>query len=288
MYPITERDTDVLLSVYRYRYLTTSQVMRLHFPSARTAQRRLSTLATQKLLRHFTVPNLNERTYMLTTRGANLVAELLNVSPEDLLWSAGTKPPKDYYFMKHFCAISDFRITLTKATERSPVTLLGFIPEHYGAKHLSGRVTKYIKDVAFSITDPKEKISHTPDAVFALGKESKQALYFLEIDRGTETISNPEKGIRKMIRFYEGYAREGKYKGYAEDFHCAPFSRFRLLIVTTSPRRVENIRSMLGTSAPPLYRFFWLTTFDQVSEETAFDDVWRSLDANDDRRYKIA
>ena len=288
MYPITERDHEIILSVYRYRYLTTSQIARLHFPSARTAQRRLSVLTGHKLLAHFSVPNIGERLYMLTTRGANLVADMLDVSPDDLLWSAGTKPPKDYYFIKHFVAISDFRITLTHAVVQSDISLLGFIPEHYGAKHLSGRVTKYIKDVAFSITDPKEKITHTPDAVFALEKNQKQALFFLEIDRGTETISNPAKGIGKMIRFYEGYAQEEKYRGYAEDFHCEPFSNFRLLIVTTSARRVENIRAALGTNAPQLYRFFWLTTYDQVNEETIFDRIWSPLDAGDEKLYKIA
>ena len=287
MYPITERDTDIILSVYRYRYLKTSQIARLHFPSPRTAQRRLSILAGHNLVAHFTVPNIDERIYMLTTRGANLVAELLNISPEDLLWRAGTKPPKDYYFMKHFAGISDFRITLTQATADSNVSVLGFIPEHYGAKHLSGRVTKYIKDVAFSITDPKEKISHVPDAVFALEKADRLALYFLEIDRGTETISNPTKGIGKMIRFYEGYAHDEKYKGYSEDFHCPAFNRFRLLIVTTSTRRVANIRQSLGVNPPPLYRFFWLTTFDQVSQATIFSRIWRSLDAGDEKLYQI-
>ena len=147
---------------------------------------------------------------------------------------------------------------------------------------------KYIKDVAFSITDPKEKISHTPDAVFALQKSDKQALYFLEIDRGTETISNPDKGIGKMIRFYEGYAHDEKYKGYAEDFHTPAFTRFRLLIVTISARRIANIRQALGTNPPPLYRFFWLTTYDQLNEATIFNPIWLSLDNSDERLYKIA
>ncbi len=289
MQTLTERDHEIILSLYQYRYLTTSQIVRLHFPSSRTAQRRLVVLARHKLISQFTVPNISERLYMLTARGANRVAEMLGVSPDDLLWRAGTKPPKDYYFIKHFVAISDFRIILTPATAVSDTSLIGFIPEHYGAKHLSGRVTNYIKDVAFSITDPKEKISHTPDAVFALERNQKQALYFLEIDRGTETISNPAKGIGKMIRFYEGYAHDEKYKGYGEDFHCPPFSNFRLLIVTTSPRRVLNIRQALGTNPPPLYRFFWLTTYDQVNEKTILDErIWVSLDASDEKLYKIA
>lgn len=110
--------------------------------------------------------------------------------------------------------------------------------------------------------------------MFALEKNHKHALFFLEIDRGTETISNPTKGLGKHIRFSEGYAQEEKYKGYAEDFHCEPFSNFRLLIVTTSAKRVESIRKALGQNPKPLYRFFWLTTFDQVGEDTIFERIY--------------
>src|SRR5690606_13268302 len=98
-----------------------------------------------------------------------------------------------------------------KACDKSYVDLLGFIPEYYGARHASGRVTKYIKDVVFDARNPREKISHTPDAVFALVKGGKPALFFLEIDRGTESLSNPERGVNKMIRFYEGLAKSGKF-----------------------------------------------------------------------------
>ena len=287
MHSLTERDNEMLLSVYQYRYLPTSQIVRLHFPSQRTAQRRLSTLVESRLLSYFTVPNIADRIYMLTTRGAGQVAAILSVSPDELLWARGTKKPKDYYFMRHFVAISDFRITLTRASDESSINLLGFIPEHYGAKHASGRVTKYIKDVAFSVSDPDEKITHTPDAVFALEKNGKPALFFLEIDRGTETIANPDKGLGKMIRFYDGYAGEDKYRGYAQDFGCKPFQNFRLLIITTSWKRIENIRSALGQSGNPLHRFFWLTTQGEVSEETVFNKMWVPLTYSDSKRYGI-
>lgn len=288
MFLITERDNEMLLSVYQYRYLTTSQIMRLHFPSHRTAQRRLSALVKNRLLSYFIVPNIADRIYMLTTRGAGCVASVVAVPVDELLWSRGTKQPKDYYFMRHFAAISDFRITVTRAAEASSITLLGFIPEHYGAKHASGRVTKYIKDVAFSVADPKEKITHTPDAVFALEKNGKPALFFLEIDRGTETIANPDKGLGKMIRFYEGYAGEDKYRGYSQDFGCAPFQNFRLLIITTSWKRIENIRFALGKEGYPLHRFFWLTAHNEITEETVLNHVWAPLSASDSKRYGIA
>ena len=72
----------------------------------------------------------------------------------------------------------------------------------------------------------------------------------LEADRGTETLSNPSKGFYKMIRFYLGYASSGKYKGYAEDFHCDEFKGFRVLVITTSPKRMENMRRAMVTTEP--------------------------------------
>jgi uncharacterized protein YjiK len=47
-----------------------------------------------------------------------------------------------------------------------------------------------------------EVINYTPDGVFALEKNNRTALFFLEIDRGTEVLSNPEKGFSKAINFY--------------------------------------------------------------------------------------
>ena len=288
MQTLTERDSEVLMSVYTYRYLTTAQIERLHFPSRRTAQRRLSRLAGSGLLTYFTVPAIADRIYMLTRRGASHIARSMSIAPDELLWSKRSGPPKDYYFMKHFVGISDFRISLTRATEHSMISLLGFIPEHYGTKHASGRITKYIKDVSFSTREPGERILHTPDAVFALESKGKALLFFLEIDRGTETISNPNKGVGKMVRFYEAYANEGRYRGYAQDFGCAAFGNFRLLIVTTTQRRIGNMRNALGDARNPVHKFFWLTTSDKVTEASILERQWVSLDGSDEAAYGIA
>jgi hypothetical protein len=65
-----------------------------------------------------------------------------------------------------------------------------------------GFVKKYIRDSV-------GKYSHTPDAVFALEKEGNAALFFLEIDRGIEVVSDPEKGLLKAVVFPRQAAGEG-------------------------------------------------------------------------------
>lgn len=289
---ITDRDIRVVHSVYRYKYLSASQIQRLHFPSETTRNRRLRRLIEEKLVEPFEIINIPERIFRIARGGARLVASRLGVDVEDLLWTPSTKTPKDYYFMRHHIRLNDVRIALELGTEEGPVDLRGFIPEYYGTKEESGSVRKYVRDATFGIQNPEERIPHTPDAAFCLEKDGSPALFFLEADRGTETLSNPQKGVLKMVRFYLGYLAGGGFEGYSEDFKTEePFDSFRALIVTTSEERIQNIReaaSSLPRKARRGLRMLWCTTFEKLSAERVFDPIWTSLDEEDEGTYTIA
>lgn len=287
---ITERDTKVLLDVYKYRYLSVSQIQQLYFPSRQTAYRRLRALKGLEYLQSFTVPNIDESIYNLDRKGAEAVAGELGVLVPDLKWHRSIRKPKDYYFMRHFLKVNDFRIVLTLACGDSDIDLMGFIPEYYGEKTDRGGLVKYIKDFVLDIDNQARKIHHTPDAVFALGKNGKAALFFLEVDRGTETLTDPEKGFLKCIDFYLNYWTTEKYHRYEMDFNCEPFRAFRTLIVTTSATRLANMREVVSSLSftPNLAkRFIWLTTDDQVGAKTVFAPIWRPADVEDGSTYPI-
>jgi hypothetical protein len=175
---LTERDIVLLLHVYKYRYLSFSQVARLVFPSKRTAYRRIQILTEAYYLKTFTAPNIAERIIYLDKAGAEIVAGELHVEVEDLQWYRYSRAPKDYYFLRHFLAINDFRILITSACENSPIQLVGFIPEYFGEKTVYGNVKKYIRDNVCDIANKNEQYSHTPDAVFALGRGDRAGLFF--------------------------------------------------------------------------------------------------------------
>jgi hypothetical protein len=204
---ITERDIALLHDVYTYRYLTTSQIKRLHFSSDKTAWRRLQILSELGFIKPFTAPAIPERIFYLNKKGAEIISVELRVALEDLSWNRLTRQPKDYYFLRHFLAINDFRILLTQACTTSSVSLLGFIPEYMGEQTKDGYAKKAIRDNV-------NTLSHTPDAVFALEKNGKPALFFLEIDRGTEIVSNPEKGLLKAVVFYLHYWKSQNWQQY--------------------------------------------------------------------------
>ncbi len=243
-YRLMERDVQVILDVYKYRYLSVSQITSLHFPSVQMARRRLRLLTAHGYLAGFTAPGITERMYYLDGKGGEAVTSRLGISMGDLKWSRSARAPKDYYFLKHFLQNNDFRIMLTKACSApdSEIDLLGYMSEYYSEKTGKGGVVKYIKDFVCDMRNPARLIHHTPDSVFALEMDGKPALFFLEIDRGTEGLTNPDKGFLKCLEFYLNYWVDGKYQRYAEDFKCGPFKAFRALIVTTSQTRVDNMR----------------------------------------------
>lgn len=71
---ITERDIKAILDLYKFRYLSVSQIHQLHFPSQQTAYRRLRALKGLEYLKSFTVPNMGlfgkKRDYLFITNEA--------------------------------------------------------------------------------------------------------------------------------------------------------------------------------------------------------------------------
>jgi len=297
-----ERDSQILLTLYKHRFLTITQIQLVHFPSLQTSYRRMRILREAGLVASFTVPGIAESIFAVARKGMTTVAASLGIDPAEMKWTDIKTKPKDYYFMRHFLAINDFRIALAAACdwsvqcegsvpcENSRVKLLGFIPDYYGEKTAGGSVTKYLKDVICDIAAERQEVSHTPDSAFALEKNGKTALFFLEIDRGTEVVSNMNKGVLKSLRFYMNYLLDGKYQRYAKDFRVESFKGFRSLYVTTSEIRVQNIREATRTlNIPPkAKRFHWITTFETLSKNNVFDPVWRSIDSGDQNNYSIA
>ncbi len=288
-FKFTERDSALLVDLYKHRFLTIEQIQRLHFPSMQTAYRRMRLLKAAGFISSFTVANIDESIFMPSLQGLQAVAEALGVNREQLQWSDTKAKPRDYYFMRHFLAINDFRIVLRLACESSGIQLLGFIPDYYGEKTDKVGVTKYIRDYIFDVANEQREVSHTPDGVFALGRNGKQALFFLEIDRGTEVVSDPDKGVLKSVRFYANYLLNGSYRRYAKDFDVAAFKAFRSLYVTTSAERLGNIRqaAVKLNVSDKVKRFQWITTNDQLSAQTIFTPIWSSMDPTDTSNYQI-
>lgn len=289
---VTPRDSELLVSLYQYRYLSLPQVERLHFRSTQTAVRRVRFLSESGYLSTFRAPGIPDRIAFLKEKGLALVAGSLGVPVAELGGIRSRTQPKDYYFLRHFLAATDFRITLTRAcTDRTDVSLLGFLADHVVEQVGRGGIRRFIRDVAADIRAREATIRHTPDAVFALSHSDTAALFFLEIDRGTESVTDPERGFAKTLRFYLNYLAGGGYARYQEVFGVTkPFKAVRILVVTSAERRLENIRAAgaaLHFEPATALAHVWLTESSRVTEATLSSSIWVSLDPNDAKTYRV-
>jgi DNA-binding PadR family transcriptional regulator len=122
-----------------------------------------------------------------------------------------------------------------------------------------------------------QEVKFTPDAVFATfdsGGEKMCLLFFLEVDRGTETMASPRRDmtdIRQKIVNYQWYFRSLKYKRYESVFHCS-LRGFRLLFLTNSLGRLTAL-CHLAQEMPPS-DFVWLTECSRLFPDGVSAKIW--------------
>jgi hypothetical protein len=114
-------------------------------------------------------------------------------------------------------------------------------------------------------------------------------VFFLEIDRGLETVSDPEKGFLKCVIFYLNYFVARKYQRFETDFSTS-FKSVRALVITPSQKRLEHMRqavTSLAFTPPQAKRLLWGTIQEQATKEFLFEAIWQSMDAEDNKLYRI-
>lgn len=100
-----------------------------------------------------------------------------------------------------------------------------------------------------------------PDAYFELGTPDGIRPCFLEVDLGTEGLPV----LRRKFQLYLQLALSG-------EFH-ALFSQpqFRVLAITTTPRRMENFRSI---AAKLTDKIFWFSDFSEIGQQGFWSACW--------------
>ena len=267
---LMERDIEVLRDLNRMRYLKTTQIERLHFPSRRVANRRLEVLSANEYIDRFRVPALvgqgsGEYVCCLRELGGEVIAARDGNSQQV---PARTGHPKSFMFFEHLLAIHDFGITIQAACVQSGLTLGAFIPEYYGQRSPSGGFRRLIADSAPSPSDPSQALNFIPDAVFSLERSGKRALFFLEIDRGTEKVtSTAYAAFVHKISTYTSYLASGGFKRWGEQY-----AGFRVLIVTSNEKRLANLIASVPAGSANI---MWFTTAARISVDSLFADIWR-------------
>lgn len=286
---LTERDLAVLSSLRMFRFLTCAQVQRLHaFPSESTVLRRLRRLEHAGLLRRARTPVFGAGLLTLTARGLELTVD------GHVQTGGRVRVPKlpGPLFLRHLAAVNDFRIALLESLrDRPDVRLLRFLTDSDRAWAGPGRSPQ--SPLGATIEIPGEALMrHAPDAAFVLERQGRRALFFVEVDCGTEVIGQGRRGVGRLVRFYLHALGQGRAAALIPALALdEPPPTVRVLLVTTSGQRVANIRRVWGGrrfEREAAKRLIWLTDFAQLDGAELLNLRWRSLDPADQDGHRMA
>jgi hypothetical protein len=291
---VTDRDRAILRSVADYRLLTPEQLQRLHFPSAQTTLRRLRRLEDAGLLLRQRSDAIPTHLVSLTSLGtATLRGGDAPCSGSAVERRLPVRLP-GAYFLKHLLEVNDFRIGLElNARQRLDLEVLGVLADmDRSATGPAAQPRAVLSETVTFEGERGERMAHTPDLAFGLRRNERQALFLIEIDRGTEVVGDPRRGVGLFVRFYLRALVTGAFEGLGAKLGGREgFRGFRVLVVTTSSARVEAIRERWGTmpmEQDVAKRFIWLSVRDATHSRSLLEREWVSLDPRDESRYVIA
>lgn len=266
---LTDRDGQIVQAVYRYRALTAPQIEALFFaaPGARRAPSPTRCHYRLQLLYHFGFLNRLEQpvsilegqkplVYVLTERGAELVAHLLQVERENLDWKARHNPG-EARFLEHLLCTNDVRIALERAVRFHGWTL--------GPWHDDRTLRAHHAHDFVSIPGPhnaQRRVSVVPDGYFTLdiGKP-RSGYFFLELDRHTEMVAARAWHRSDWVR---------KVHAYTEYYRSGAFTRrykatnLRVLTVAFSERRLTHLKQATEQAGGPA--LFWFALFERATD----------------------
>jgi len=275
---LKEADCKVLERLADHRMLTAVQLAAITQRSAQVVRRRVRGLEEAGLVEvigreYGRGRGRPERSFGLTSQGVDLLREkgmIDRTVPYDKVVAS------DFSCTDHQLLLNWFRIHLAQAERVLTRLNVKFLAcnSPYLPRGADGPV---------SLTDSSpvpdrgvREVQFTPDAVFATcdSTESKTCLFFLEVDRGTETMASPRrdmKDIRQKIVSYQWYFRSLRYKRYERVFHSS-LNGFRLLFLTHSLGRLRALCQLVQEMPPS--DFVWLTECSRLFADGVSARIW--------------
>ena len=271
-------DCNILECLAEHKVLTVSQVAAIFHKSRQVMRRRLHDLEERGLVEVVGTEfgrgrGRPENSLGLTERGIDVLKEktlLAGDIPYD-------KVLGDSLFAKdHQLLVNWFRIHLKEVERVLPSVSIKVFAQNspFIPTGQDGRIV--ISGCSPVPGSGMKGVKFTPDAVFAIADSmaSKTCLFFLEVDRGTETIASPKRDmtdVRQKIVNYQWYFQSGGYKRYEGVFE-ANLRGFRLLFLASTHARLMGLCKLVQEMKPS--NFIWLTECDRLFADGASAEIW--------------
>lgn len=258
------------------RVLTTEQIARLYFPSAdgtvsSACRARLRHLVGARLLARLEIPYLRSEgrrpyLYMLTALGRDLLVQELGLDPADIDFRPGHQTVTGP-FLAHQLAVNEIYLSLSRAAPQAALHISTWIDERVL------RRTHNIDRVTLLEGDHSTDVAVIPDAFAVLegSPPPPRFLFFIEADRGTETVAGLRtKSFTHKVQAYQAY--------FDSEAILARYGTraIRVLVVTTGTKRAEAL--VAAAEAVGARRRFWFTTAESLAkagQQLLHAPIWR-------------
>lgn len=147
--------------------------------------------------------------------------------------------PQTTLFTEHQLAINDVYVLLAHGQRPDGVAVQNW--------------TRFFEPLASSLP-------LIPDAYCTVSGANVPAT-FLEVDLGTE----PQRVWQRKARLYVELATSGQFSTLFGE------SRFRVLVIARSERRIESIRTTISKITD---RLFWFASFQNIHRESIWTPIW--------------
>jgi len=262
---LTPRDLRVPELVQDYRYLTTSQIKTILYPSIQKTQTRMLKIYKSGLVKRFPYPVL-----------------LREGGKGEYVYHLGKLPRLTFSKLVHTIRLNDIRIVFEKGCGNSGIIQLAeFIPEY---KKMSIRP---VKNENKGYEGNEKNI--IPDGVMCLENPSrkKKALFFIEVDLGSEKITTEKKdqySLLKKMLVYKEWLQNPKYKDYSRYFGYE-FKGFRVLVIMNAESRIEKLKKELYKNN--IKKFVCIAEQSEVKVETVLERIWQIPDSQKKEKRSI-
>ncbi len=205
-----------------------------------------------------------ERLYFLTKKGFGRTAEN---DPSKVDFKNCRNPLSDFG-CRHRILLLDFWVSLLVGSRQSAkYSPKAFLPEWetFGGSRI------VLRFAAFG----REDSTIRPDATFILENalSKREALFFLEIDAGTESlISKAYPCVTGRLERYKSAFKTLAFRRADPSFHR--FAGARLLFVTSSPRRIDRLLRRVSFGED-LRDAFLFSTHEEIRESGAISGRYR-------------
>jgi protein involved in plasmid replication-relaxation len=293
---LTDRDREALRIIYAYRWITADLLQDL-LPEVKLTDPQKHALSRLKAVKKATALGTPQRTkrevqrrlqylyhhgfvqrhkladgeaiaYALGNRGADELMLSFGIDRQQIEWTTKNRESSER-FLRHAMMVTSFRHAVEVSLRALPALQLK-LWEPGGAFQAKVQYEDTVRTQGGTRTQLVDG-TVKPDSLFLLLHHAKGIHYFPEADRSTMSNS---RYLSKLKAYYAFYAT------YVRDNPSSPIKQMRVLTITRSEERKQNLRKIAQQVSPEAKNLFWFLC-EKVylgQPQKVFEPTWQTLE----------